>query len=115
MSLSKDIAVRAERIATASNELAGLIAGAPIGEAKKPKASTTATAKYQDKAGIAARTYKLKAADADAFKAACETSGESQAAVLSRLMAAYIAGEGKPCWFCRLKARFTKGRKEVTA
>ena len=91
MSISKDLAIKAERIAVASSELAELIADAPIGEAKKPKATTVAVAKAQAKAGVAARTYKLKAADADAFKAACEATGESQAAALTRLMASYVA------------------------
>jgi hypothetical protein len=77
---------------------------------KEPSAQTKATARYQEKVGLAARTYKLKTADADAFKVACEANGESQAAVLTRLMASYVLNEPThhPCWFCRLKARFSK-------
>jgi hypothetical protein len=58
-------------------------------------AQTRATERYQEKAGTIAKTYKLKEADADAFKAACEANGESQAAVLTRLMAGYVAGNKK--------------------
>ena len=115
----------ADRVKVQTAELADMIAEAPPGEAKKPKASTTATAKYQDKAGLATRSYKLKAADADAFKAACDEVGESQAAAITRLMASYVADykafEFDPdakqchaastgCWLCRLKARLRKGK-----
>jgi len=54
------------------------------------KASTKAVKKYQDKVGIIARSYKLKASDADAFRDACAANGESQASVLTRLMDAYV-------------------------
>lgn len=68
-----------------------------------PKASTKATAKYQEKAGYAAKTYKLKTNVTDQFKAACLENKESQAAVLTRLMSLYSNGEKQSCFFCRLK------------
>lgn len=58
------------------------------------KATTKATAKYQAKIGLVAKTYKLKANIAEAFKAACEVSGESQAAVLMRFMTEYAEKNG---------------------
>jgi hypothetical protein len=54
------------------------------------KASTRATAKYHAKIGLVSRTYKLKLAIVDEFKAACQISGESQSAVLMRLMDEYV-------------------------
>jgi hypothetical protein len=93
----------ANKAKSATAELAALIEQTPIESQPKPKASTKATDKYQAKVGLAARTYKLKAETADSFKAACEASGESQAAVLSRLMTAFVAGadERPRCFFCR--------------
>ena len=71
------------------------------------KASTKATEKYQASVGMATKSYKLKAACAEAFKAACEAKGESQAAVLTRLMAEYVSDKNSvPCVFCRIKANF---------
>ena len=54
------------------------------------KASTRASKKYQEKVGMVARTYKLKANIADDFKEACQARGESQASVMTRLMNEYI-------------------------
>jgi len=59
-----------------------------------PKANTKATAKYQAKIGLVAKTYKLKASVAEAFKAACNLSGESQAAALMRFMTEYAEKNG---------------------
>lgn len=53
------------------------------------KPQTIATAKYQEKAGYKAKTYKLKAEVTEAFAKACEKSGRSQAAVLTELMIGY--------------------------
>jgi len=50
---------------------------------------TKATAKYQAKVGLVARSYKLKKSVADEFKRACKISGETQAAVLTRFMTEY--------------------------
>jgi len=82
---------------------------------KTPSARTIANARYQKKAGVIARSYKLKAATADAFKAACDLNGESQAAVLTRLMTNYISGkdEADSCWFCKLKTRLLKKQHQT--
>jgi len=56
------------------------------------KASTKATKKYQDKVGIKAHSFKLKKTDVDSFRDACQTSGETQASVLTRLMTDYVKG-----------------------
>jgi hypothetical protein len=81
------------------------------------KASTKATEKYQKEAGLAAKTYKLKAEDAEAFKAACEENGESQAAALTRMMKAYVDGgeETKSCWLCRLIKKIKQKKGAVQA
>lgn len=54
---------------------------------------TIRTARYQKKAGLVSKSYKLKQADVDAFAEACKERDESQASVLTRLMKRYIAGE----------------------
>jgi len=56
---------------------------------------TRATANWQAKVGLVACTYKLKAEVASAFREACADAGESQAAVLTRLMQAYMAQDTK--------------------
>lgn len=58
------------------------------------KANTRATAKYQAKIGLVAKTYKLKADIVNNFKTACELSGESQAAALTRFMVEYAEKNG---------------------
>ena len=83
---------------------------------RTPKASTKATEKYQKEAGLAAKTYKLKATYAEAFKSSCEANGESQAAVLTRLMQAYCVGEDANipgCWLCRLMAHFKQKKGAI--
>ena len=59
----------------------------------KPNSQTVATDKYQKKAGIIAKSFKLKKALAEEFKEACDRRGESQAAAISRMMQEYIDGE----------------------
>ena len=61
--------------------------------AGKPNKQTIATMKYQAKNGIISKSYKLKKALADEFARTCMENGESQAAVISRLMENYIKGE----------------------
>lgn len=56
-----------------------------------PKKQTIASSKYQAKVGLISKSYKLKKSLADAFKEACDKRGESQASVISRFMAEYIA------------------------
>lgn len=95
---AKQIAVEAEQLAKALETVEA--------EIKKPKASTKATEKYQKEAGLAAKTYKLKEADAEIFKMACMAKGQSQSSVLTELMLAYAAdvknGEQKGCIVCRI-------------
>ena len=54
------------------------------------KASTRASKKYQEKIGLAPRTYKIKSDIADAFKESCKAKSESQASVITRFMHDYI-------------------------
>ncbi|MCL2400515.1 MAG: hypothetical protein FWC91_12325 [Defluviitaleaceae bacterium] len=56
------------------------------------KPSTKASKKYQEKVGLIASTYKLKANIVSQFKEACQAKGESQASVLTSLMKNYING-----------------------
>lgn len=55
-----------------------------------PKPSTLRSTRYQKKAGYSVKSFKLKGDVAERFAKACETAGESQAAVISRLMEDYI-------------------------
>ena len=55
-----------------------------------PKPHTIATAKYQEKAGYKAKTYKLKADVVERFAKACEKAGRSQASVITELMEGFI-------------------------
>ena len=59
----------------------------PIGN---PKPSTIACKKYQDKVGLIPKTYKLSRELTESFKKTCELKGESQSAVLTKLMSSYI-------------------------
>lgn len=52
---------------------------------------TRATAKWQEKAGYSVKSFKVKAEIGERFREACEKRGESQAAVISRLMEQYIS------------------------
>lgn len=63
----------------------------PVGN---PKKSTLRTKKYQEKVGYIAKSFKLKKDITDRFTATCRERGESQAAVITRLMETYIT-EGK--------------------
>jgi hypothetical protein len=96
------------------NELSALISSSDIAERSLPKASTKASEKYQDKVGLSTRSYKLKDADADAFKKACAVNGESQAAALTALMAHYVSGYAfepqSRCFFCRFVGFIKKRR-----
>lgn len=60
----------------------------PVGN---PTAQTIATKKYEQKAGWVSKSYKLKKEVVEAFAKACESKGESQAAVLTRMMNEYVA------------------------
>lgn len=59
----------------------------PIGE---PTKQTIATEKYAKKAGWVSKSYKLKKEIVESFAEACDGNGESQAAVLTRMMKEYV-------------------------
>ena len=46
--------------------------------------------RYQDKAGLISKSYKMKREVVEAFAEACELSGVSQAGQLSRMMKEYV-------------------------
>ena len=56
----------------------------------KPNTQTKATDKYQKKAGIIAKTFKLKKEVIEAYKEACEKAGVSQAGQLTKMMNEFI-------------------------
>jgi hypothetical protein len=97
----------ADQAAKTTAEVAELVAKMRPEPPKTPKPQTRATAKYQANKGVVAKSYKLDAEAAEAFRASCAEAGESQAAVLTRLMAAYVAKDDgpAPCWWCRLMAK----------
>lgn len=51
---------------------------------------TIATQKYQEKIGLMSKTYKLKRKVVEDFAKACEKSGTSQAAQITRMMKEFI-------------------------
>lgn len=59
----------------------------PIGN---PKPQTIATKKYEQKAGIVSKSYKLRRELVDQFAAACEKAGVSQAAQITAMMKEFI-------------------------
>lgn len=58
--------------------------------AGNPKPQTIASKKYQEKAGIIAKSYKLKRDLVEQFAEACDAAGVSQAAQLSKMMKQFI-------------------------
>lgn len=58
-----------------------------------PNPQTIASMKYQKKAGLVAKSFKIKKTLADDFREACKSRGEGQAAVVSRLLQGYIDGK----------------------
>lgn len=60
----------------------------PIG---KPKSQTIASKKYQEKAGMISKSYKLKRTLVEEFAEACDKAGVSQASQLSKMMEGFIA------------------------
>jgi len=88
MSTVKKIAQRLHEDTTTLNQiLDGIERQIPEKEASP---QVRAARKHDEKMGLAARTYKLKADESDAFKEACTDRQESQASVLTRLMAEYV-------------------------
>ena len=55
-----------------------------------PNPQTVASMKYQKKAGLIAKSFKIKKTLADEFRKACKERGEGQAAVVTRLLQGYI-------------------------
>lgn len=64
----------------------------PVGD---PKPQTVATRKYEQKAGFVSKSYKLRRELVDEFADACERTGVSQAAQLTRMMKEFIEQSGK--------------------
>ena len=55
-----------------------------------PKPQTVATKKYEKKAGIVAKSYKLKREVVDAYAQACAKAGVSAAGQLTKMMKDFI-------------------------
>jgi hypothetical protein len=55
-----------------------------------PNAQTIASDKYQKKAGYTVKGFKIKKDLADAYVAACEKAGVSQAAQITKMMKEFI-------------------------
>lgn len=55
-----------------------------------PTSQTIASEKYQKKAGYMTKGFKIKRSVADQFADACEKSGVSQAAQITKMMQAFI-------------------------
>ncbi len=56
----------------------------------RPNKNTVRVERYQKKVGYKTKSFKLKGDVAERFADACEKNGESQAAVIARLMEEYI-------------------------
>lgn len=61
----------------------------------KPSAQTVASAKYQEKAGYVAKTYKLKREVVDEFDRACTKAGVSKASQITKMMMEFIQEVGQ--------------------
>ena len=59
----------------------------PVGS---PKPQTVATRKYEQKTGWISKSYKLKKDEVEAFAAACEAAGVSQAGQLMKMMREFV-------------------------
>lgn len=55
-----------------------------------PNTQTRATDKYQKKAGLVAKSFKIRRELADDFAKACERADRSQASVISEFMQEFI-------------------------
>ena len=55
-----------------------------------PNKQTIASRKYQQKAGLIAKSYKIKKDVADRFAESCDRAGVSQAAKITELMEEFI-------------------------
>ena len=73
------------------SELAELLETTEIDKSKPTqKAQTQANKRWEEKAGVTPKTYKLDAETVRRFAKACELSGKTQSEVLSAFMTAYI-------------------------
>lgn len=59
----------------------------PVGN---PKPQTVASTKYQKKAGLISKSYKLKREVVEEFAKACEEAGVSQSSQLTRMMQDFV-------------------------
>jgi hypothetical protein len=101
-----------KRLKTDIDELSTILDGA-LKASDEPKGQAKATKLYDEKMGLATKSYKLNSKTADLFKESCKANEESQAEVLTRLMTEYCAGtKSKSCWFCKLKSLFKKKTAE---
>lgn len=64
----------------------------PIG---KPTAQTEASRRYQKKAGLIAKSYKLKRELAEEFAEACDKAGVAQSRQIANMMQAFIDEQNK--------------------
>ena len=55
-----------------------------------PNTQTRATDKYQKKAGLVAKSFKIRKELADDFAQVCERAGRSQASVITEFMQEFI-------------------------
>lgn len=55
-----------------------------------PNAQTMASARYQKKKGIIAKSYKIRQSLAEEFAATCRKAGVSQASKITQLMQQFI-------------------------
>lgn len=62
----------------------------PIMPVGKPKPQTEATKRYEKKAGLISKSYKLKRELVEQFADACDKAGVSQAAQLTKMMKEFI-------------------------
>ncbi|MCL2313323.1 MAG: hypothetical protein FWC41_12770 [Firmicutes bacterium] len=106
MSKAKELAKKAKEDIT---ELAEILENAEMG-IRSANAQTKATEKWNEKKGLATKSYKLNAETAEAFKQACEKNGKTQGEALTALMTAYISGRVniRPCLICRVIERLRK-------
>lgn len=56
----------------------------------KPNNQTKASAKYQKKAGIIVKSYKLKKSLVDEYEKACERAGVNRTAQIRKMMENFI-------------------------
>jgi hypothetical protein len=78
----KNISALADLLDTTSESIAAITP-------PTPKSQTLANKRWEEKAGVQAKTYKLDAETVRTFAKACEISGKTQSEVLTAFMTAY--------------------------